>query len=46
MTRRVSELMTTCPECGEHTAVCLGSGPGYALYSCVLCDAEFTDGMP
>lgn len=46
MSRRVSELIKTCPECGEHTAVCLGSGPGYALYSCVSCDAEFMLDVP
>lgn len=41
MTRRVSELIRICPECREDTAVHLGDVPGYSLYACVRCDAEF-----
>lgn len=41
MTRRVSELIRICPECLEDTAVHLGDVPGYSLYACVRCDAEF-----
>ncbi len=37
----MSELIRTCPECLEDTAVHLGDVPGHALYACVRCDAEF-----
>ena len=42
MTRRVSELIRVCPECGAHTAVSLGESQGFSIYTCVTCDAEFT----
>ncbi|GAA1748837.1 hypothetical protein [Aeromicrobium alkaliterrae] len=36
----MSELMKLCPECDEGAAVHLGDVDGFALYSCVMCDAE------
>ncbi|WP_156464672.1 hypothetical protein [Aeromicrobium sp. Root495] len=42
----MSDLIRNCPECGQHTAIRLGEGQGLALYSCVACDAEFTESEP
>ncbi len=37
----MSELIRICPECHENSAVHLGDVPGFSLYACVMCDAEF-----